>query len=124
MIGFASSGNKTITAVSHYYDGVGYMLVLSATDGNFVSYTLMQAAQEIAQNSKSAADLADGETLGTIVITNGSANIRSAPDGSARKILSALKGDTFPWLGEENGWYKIMVNGQIGYVSKSLSAVQ
>lgn len=124
LSGAMSSGNKFVYAVSHYNEGVGYMLALTATYSPMALAVLMGNAEDIALSAKSVSDLVDGEALGTIVITNSSANIRSGADGSAAKIKSAVKGDTFPWLGEENGWYKILVDGQIGYVSKSLSKVQ
>ena len=59
-----------------------------------------------------------------VIITNSSANIRSGPDGSATKIKTAMKGETFPLIGEEGNWYMIDVNGQTGYVTKSLSAIK
>jgi hypothetical protein len=119
-----TSGNDLLYIVSHYYDGVGYMLVIKAAYSGMALAVCMRLAEEVAVSGKPVAELAEGESLGTIVITNSSANVRSAPDGGAAKLITAVKGDTFPWLGEENGWYKIMVNGQIGYVSKSLSAVK
>ncbi len=59
-----------------------------------------------------------------ITITNSSANIRSGPDASYAKIKTAVKGDTFPLVGEDNGWYVIDVNGRIGYVSQKLCEIQ
>ena len=59
-----------------------------------------------------------------ITIINSSANIRSGPDASYSKVKTAVKGDTFPLLGEENGWYMIDVNGTTGYVSKKLCEIQ
>lgn len=66
----------------------------------------------------------ENQTGQYVIITNSSANIRSGPDGSAAKLITAKQGDTFPLIGEDGNWYIIDVNGQTGYVTKSLSAIQ
>ncbi|NBI82996.1 peptidoglycan hydrolase [Clostridiaceae bacterium] len=52
---------------------------------------------------------------GTVDITSGSLNIRSAPSLSAPVIASAYDGDTVTILGEWDGWYVVRYNNLDGY---------
>ena len=59
-----------------------------------------------------------------IEITSTNANIRTGPNSNTMKITSASRGECFILLGEENGWYKISVDGQVGYVSMKLAKIK
>lgn len=52
---------------------------------------------------------------GTVDITSGSLNIRSAPSLSAPVIASAYDGDPVAILGEWDGWYVVRYQGLEGY---------
>lgn len=52
-----------------------------------------------------------------IRINTASLNVRSIPSAGGEKLTSVSKGQEFSILGQENGWYKIDVNGTIGWVS-------
>ena len=109
-------GNSPLTAAQGYEIGVS-VAESFRIDG--------VSEKDIAADAEADSGDADTEAAQQyVVITNSSANIRSGPDGSAQKIATAVKGDTFPLVGEEGNWYIIDVNGQNGYVTKSLSAIQ
>lgn len=59
-----------------------------------------------------------------VVISHASAHIRAAADVNSDKLLTAYQGDSFDHYGEDGSWYIINVNGQTGYVSKSLTELQ
>lgn len=63
-------------------------------------------------------------TAQMIVVTNGTANIRKEPNANASKLGVAYKGDTFTVLGESGTWYAIDYNGETGYISQGLCALQ
>lgn len=52
---------------------------------------------------------------GTVDISSGSLNIRSAPSLSSPVIASAYDGDTVDILGEWDGWYVVRYNNTEGY---------
>lgn len=59
------------------------------------------------------------ESQKAIVSVLQGSNIRSGASSSYDKIGYADKGDTFKFLGEENGWYKVELStGKVGYISK------
>lgn len=110
-----------------FFNEVVYPVILSAElpDGTTVASAVATEAADAdadAEAARIAAEQAAAQKY--VVITNSSANIRSGPDGSAAKIITARQGDTFPLIREEGNWYVIDVNGQTGYVTKSLSAIQ
>lgn len=59
-----------------------------------------------------------------VVITSDSANIRAAASADGRRIKTALRGETFPCLGQEDGWYLIGVGETVCYVSMSHAKIQ
>jgi cell wall-associated NlpC family hydrolase len=58
-------------------------------------------------------------TLGYAKVT-GSANLRQAPSVEAEVIGSMMGADQVEILESTDGWYKVIVNGQSGYVKKEL----
>ena len=58
----------------------------------------------------------------TITSPNG-VNIRANANSTSKQVGKADKKDIFLYKGTENGWYKILCNGKIGYVSTKLSEV-
>lgn len=59
-----------------------------------------------------------------VVVTEGSAHIRTAPDANSDRIRTAYQGESFPHYGQHGSWYIINVDGQTGYVSTALTALQ
>lgn len=60
---------------------------------------------------------AQAERIGTVTTQGSRLNLREG-SGMNYKIIGKLdNGTTVTVLGEENGWYKVSVNGQTGYVS-------
>lgn len=45
-------------------------------------------------------------------------NLRSYPDYGDNIIGECYTGDTVEFLGEEAGWYKVSLNGTVGYIGK------
>lgn len=45
--------------------------------------------------------------------------VRAAPDINSQQLGGALVGESYPYLGQEEGWYQIEFDGQIGWVSAS-----
>lgn len=86
-------------------DGVeGYVLADSVTD------TEAEAA-------------ANGERR-TVTITNRYANIRSEASADSSQVTKLDQGETATYLGEENGWYYILLDdGQRAYVRNDLASV-
>lgn len=145
---FAINGNILL---SHYYPNMGFMMMAQCQDGSLSDDELMAIVEEIAlsfrvdgmtaeemdeykaqKEGELAAAIAEAERIAAeeaarqrvyITAANG-ANIRSGPDASHSRVAYGSQGDSFPFLGEENGWYKIDVNGQTGYVSKGLGEVK
>lgn len=126
---------------THYYWGEGFVIfVITAADA---AQAALVAGEQMAQSflldgvteeqmaaDAEAARIAAEEAAAKaaaqkyIVITGDSANIRSGPGSDHSKVTTARKGDTFPLLGQEGTWYKIDVNGQIGYVAQGLCKVK
>lgn len=145
---FAING---IAMLCHYYPNMGFMMMAQCQDGSLSDDELMAIVEEIAlsfrvdgmtaeemdeykaqKEGELAAAIAEAERIAAeeaarqrvyITAANG-ANIRSGPDASHSRVAYGSQGDSFPFLGEENGWYKIDVNGQTGYVSKGLGEVK
>ncbi|MDO4541797.1 MAG: SH3 domain-containing protein [Bacillota bacterium] len=60
----------------------------------------------------------------TVTITNSYANIRSEPSSDSTQITRMNQGETATYLGEENGWYYMMLDdGQRAYVRSDLASV-
>lgn len=52
----------------------------------------------------------------------GSVNVRSAASTAAPKIGTLSKDDLIPCLEELDGWYKVDLNGKVGFVSQSVAS--
>jgi len=50
-------------------------------------------------------------------------NIRSDASSKAKQIGKADQNDAFLYMGEDNGWYRVLCDGEEGYVSAKLSTV-
>ena len=123
---------------SQYYRGTGIFIISIPRSNEAVQPSLIAALDMLkslrmdgvseeqmaadAEAARVAAEQAAAQKY--IVITNSSANIRSGPGGDYDKLTTARQGDTFPLIREEGNWYVIDINGQTGYVTKSLSAIQ
>lgn len=56
----------------------------------------------------------------------GNINVRQAPNVKAAVVAKiadsrGMVPDTYPCLGKENGWYKIRINGKVGYVREDMA---
>lgn len=56
------------------------------------------------------------EKQGTVKIEGSTLNIRSTPSVSGEKMGSLSDGDTVSIIGEADGWLKIIVDGEEGYI--------
>lgn len=132
-------GSDGLGLLTHYYREAGFLIVVEGTNKYATGTRAMETAIEIARSfrvdgvseEQMAADAEAARIAAEqaamqkyVVITNSSANVRSGPGGDYAKVTTAVKGDTFPLIGEEGNWYIIDVNGQTGYVTKGLSAIQ
>ncbi len=55
--------------------------------------------------------------VGIGVVTGSTVNVRVAPSLSATRITQLTKGTEVLILGQEDQWYQISINGEIGYMS-------
>jgi hypothetical protein len=81
---------------------------------------LAQSVPAQSQNSGSAASSSkiNAVPAGTRLTVNvESMFIRAEPSTSGAIIASAFRGETYDVLGETNGWYKVSVNGQEGFMA-------
>lgn len=132
-------GTDTLSLAAHYYRNMGCMVMVLAQDENMDGARCHEIAlsiagsfridgvteEQMAADAEAARIAAEQAAMQKyVVITNSSANIRSGPGGDYDKVTTARQGDTFPLIGEDGNWYIIDVNGQTGYVTKSLSAIQ
>lgn len=51
----------------------------------------------------------------TTIKSKSNVNVRAAGNNAADKVAYVYAGEVANYLGTENGWYKIEINGQIGY---------
>lgn len=59
----------------------------------------------------------------TVTITNSFANIRSEANTDSDQVGKLNKGETATYLGEDNGWYYILLDdGTVGYVRNDLAS--
>lgn len=65
------------------------------------------------------------ETIGRIVIKtknpNSPVNVRTAPNTQSEVMGKVSNGLSFPLMKEENGWYRIKYQGEVGYVRSDLA---
>ncbi len=74
--------------------------------------------------SDTQAEAAENAERKEVVITNSYANIRSEPSADAEQVEKLYEGDTVTYLGEENGWYYILLDdGETAYVRNDLAEV-
>lgn len=62
-------------------------------------------------------EIADDMTIAGNIKAKTAVNIRSDADKSSGKLGVFQKGDTLPYIEKVGDWYKIIYNGQVGYVS-------
>lgn len=93
---FVCLGEENGWYAIEYNDGVGYI------SGKYA---------QLLQGGVQKAEIIDTDVL----------NVRSGPGVEYEMIGAAYRGQTFVYLGEENGWYKIEYNGGIGYISGKYS---
>lgn len=137
--GFFDEENKMAVCAQQYH-GVGYVIVVSSItrSGEEAMAFADQVAKELrfnmvsdellAENAKKIiAEREEAAKLGRriVKITNaGGANIRSGPGAQYDRIQFAQKNETFTLLGERNNWYRIDVDGQVGYIATGVCRVQ
>ncbi len=64
----------------------------------------------------------DVEVIGTITTTD-DLNIRLGPTSESSRLGMVSKGTTLNYVGEEDGWYKVIYNDQVAYVSSDYAKV-
>lgn len=104
--------------------GEGYVFELQGKNAAMTTAEAEALLLSIVTTLREASEIYPEYTGKTLVITQVGINVRSAPNPNSSVLLVAQQGQTFPFLGENGIWYMVDVNGKIGYVSKSLSAIQ
>jgi Glycosyl hydrolase family 99/Bacterial SH3 domain len=76
------------------------------------------AAEAQNNNSSSSSSQVNSVPAGTrLTINVESMFVRAEPSTSGAILASVFQGQTYDVLGESNGWYKVSVNGQEGFVA-------
>lgn len=101
----------------------GFMVCASKQGSGMTDAELTELVHQIARSVRVESSLVK-ERVGYAVVIDSSAYIRSAPDAGADKIRTAFRDERFLCLGEENGWYRIDVDGQTGYISQRLCKIE
>lgn len=101
----------------------GFLLSASKQGSGMTDAELTALVHQIARSVRVENPLVK-ERVGYAVVIDSSAYIRSAPDAGADKIRTAFRDERFLCLGEENGWYRIDVDGQTGYISQRLCKIE
>ena len=57
-------------------------------------------------------------------ITADTAKVRKEPNISGQLLKTAVKGETFTYVGEENDFYVIEIDGTNGYVHMGVSSMK
>ncbi|MDP4103714.1 MAG: SH3 domain-containing protein [Bacillota bacterium] len=125
----ASTGASIITtltkgtAVTVYSEANGWAKVnANGKDGYVSSSFLSNSNPNNTGNSSTVNQTTAAETISTpatkyVNVTSGSLNVRNSPSASASIIVKLAKGTSVQVNSEANGWAKIVVYGQTGYVS-------
>lgn len=126
---------KYISAI--YYNGITqgspsgnqrvFMPESSVTRGQFASF-IARAKEE-----KYRLDLpvqgvtipSEKDAIGMVAATENNLNVRTSPDASnnSNRIGQIQKGDKLPLFGIQNGWFKVLYNGQYAYISSKYAQV-
>lgn len=124
---YVGSNAGTGYAMATYYNekrGEGYLLELHVKDGALSADEAESILLDIAASLREVGEVYPEYTGKTLIVTHAGINVRSGPDAASSVLMVAKEGQTFPFLGECGIWYMIDVNGKIGYVSQTLSAIQ
>lgn len=111
------SDGSVLYAFSHYYDGTGFMLMLTGDSGTWL------AARDMAQTVQKGGAAAAGSGS-CVVITAQSGKIRSEASVSGGLIKTAYQGETYELIRAEGDWYVVVVNGRTGYIHQGVAAIQ
>lgn len=101
----------------------GFLLCAGRQGSGMTDEELTALVHQIARSVRVENPLVK-ERVGYAVVIESSAYIRSAPDAEADKLRTAFRDERFLCLGEENGWYRIDVDGQTGYISQRLCTIE
>ena len=118
--GYSGSGKKTVSidAAQSSFQIEGF--VVNKAEETTPPESSSEPSSEAPESGQ---EVMPGVTVtaasGTIEIrVDSTLNIRSLPDTSGGRCGYARNGDTFPYTGIcSNGWYQIIYNGQVAYVS-------
>lgn len=124
MVGSAKDKPYSMATLYNQKRGEGYMLELHVKENAMTAEEAEALLLSVASSIREPDGVYPQSTGMTLTVTHTGVNIRSAPDPDSRIIRVAKQGETFPFLGESGIWYMIDADGQIGYVSKALTAVQ
>lgn len=137
----------TSVSIGHTDDNYGFLIILSSETGKS-SAEMLEIGKQIAlsfqrggvekftdeegEPDEPATEVPEVEEeqeavevpTQFVTITGNGVNIRKGATTDAPVLTKGNKGDTFPYLGESGAWYKIDVNGQIGYVSMGLAEIK
>lgn len=96
------------------------------TDGsNYVVF--MQDYGEVPISGHSIVTYSAENGQGVVYTYRSKVNVRALPSTNSAVITvmpsyeEGMCPETFPCLGKENGWYKIRINGKVGYVREDLA---
>lgn len=64
------------------------------------------------------------QPIGTLVVKGTRVNVRAKATTSSTSLGKVNTGDTLPYYGTTNGWFKVQYNGQIAYIYGQYGTVQ
>lgn len=119
-------GTSTVI-VSHFYEKAGFMLMLSGSNPDETIERVAEMVMYVRALAKEAElneAILMGEPDQIVVITADTARVRKEPNISGQLLKTAVKGETFTYVGEENDFYVIEIDGTNGYVHMGVSSMK
>ena len=92
------------------------MTALAAPAFAYAGDSADSTAETAAQQSSGSQTAVQTEKIGTVTTNGGRLNLRDGASTSYNIIGQLPCGDTVTVIGEENGWYKVVVPEKEGYV--------
>ena len=92
------------------------MTALAAPAFAYTGDSADSTAETAAQQSSASQTAVQTERIGTVTTNGGRLNLRDGASTSYNIIGQLPCGDTVTVIGEENGWYKVIVPEKEGYV--------
>ena len=102
---------------TYYVQGEAYFLLLSAQDADY--HSAMAFVKELAQTF-----IPKEIEEPVAVVTADTARIRAEASLSGRLLYTAKKGESFVILEETDNWFVVLVNDEVGYLSKGVAEEQ